>query len=93
MQASDTTLTDVRRIIATQLAKDPADVPADSKFVDLGADSLDTVRGFSDQVFPAYKTLWLLVWVGWHRNLLLKKDWLSRDSGSNFDHITSTSWT
>uniref|UniRef100_A0A061SJK5 Acyl carrier protein n=1 Tax=Tetraselmis sp. GSL018 TaxID=582737 RepID=A0A061SJK5_9CHLO len=37
-------LTDVRSIIAEQLGTDLDKVAADSKFVDLGADSLDTVE-------------------------------------------------
>lgn len=37
-------LSDVRTIIAEQLGTDLNDVKPDSKFVDLGADSLDTVE-------------------------------------------------
>lgn len=37
-------LTDVRKIIAEQLGTKLDDVQPDSKFVDLGADSLDTVE-------------------------------------------------
>ncbi|KAL4534737.1 hypothetical protein Ndes2526B_g05664 [Nannochloris sp. 'desiccata'] len=37
-------LSDVRAIIADQLGADLDNVAADSKFVDLGADSLDTVE-------------------------------------------------
>ena len=37
-------LQDVRGIIAEQLASDLDDVKPESKFVDLGADSLDTVE-------------------------------------------------
>lgn len=37
-------LQDVRGIIADQLASDLDDVKPESKFVDLGADSLDTVE-------------------------------------------------
>eukprot|EP00218_Dolichomastix_sp_CCMP3274_P008312 CAMPEP_0170136586 /NCGR_PEP_ID=MMETSP0033_2-20121228/3434_1 /TAXON_ID=195969 /ORGANISM="Dolichomastix tenuilepis, Strain CCMP3274" /LENGTH=116 /DNA_ID=CAMNT_0010372335 /DNA_START=42 /DNA_END=392 /DNA_ORIENTATION=- len=42
--ASDDTLTTVRSIISEQLGTDLDKVAADSKFVDLGADSLDTVE-------------------------------------------------
>jgi hypothetical protein len=42
-QASDSTLSKVRKIIAEQLAKDNDAIKPDAKFVDLGADSLDTV--------------------------------------------------
>merc|ERR1711939_1270263 len=41
--ASDDTLTKVRTIISEQLGTD-LDAAADAKFVDLGADSLDTVE-------------------------------------------------
>lgn len=37
-------LADVRQIISTQLGTEIEKVAADSKFVDLGADSLDTVE-------------------------------------------------
>ena len=37
-------LEDVRAIISEQLGTDIKEVKADSKFVDLGADSLDTVE-------------------------------------------------
>ncbi|EEH54794.1 uncharacterized protein MICPUCDRAFT_63269 [Micromonas pusilla CCMP1545] len=42
--ASDDTLTKVRTIISEQLGTDLDAVAADAKFVDLGADSLDTVE-------------------------------------------------
>eukprot|EP00271_Cylindrocystis_brebissonii_P013024 TRINITY_DN32571_c0_g1_i1.p1 TRINITY_DN32571_c0_g1~~TRINITY_DN32571_c0_g1_i1.p1 ORF type:complete len:148 (+),score=35.54 TRINITY_DN32571_c0_g1_i1:126-569(+) len=42
--ASPETLTKVRGIIAQQLAVEPDTVTPESKFVDLGADSLDTVE-------------------------------------------------
>jgi len=41
---SDKILDDVREIIAEQLGKDLGEVKSESKFVDLGADSLDTVE-------------------------------------------------
>lgn len=44
MAASADTLTKVQSIIAEQLGTDAADVGADKKFADLGADSLDTVE-------------------------------------------------
>jgi acyl carrier protein len=37
-------LSDVQKIISEQLGTDMAEVKPDSKFVDLGADSLDTVE-------------------------------------------------
>jgi hypothetical protein len=45
-QAAPETLEVVTEVIAGQLAIDVAQVQAESKFTDLGADSLDTVRGF-----------------------------------------------
>eukprot|EP00270_Netrium_digitus_P000546 TRINITY_DN105_c0_g1_i1.p1 TRINITY_DN105_c0_g1~~TRINITY_DN105_c0_g1_i1.p1 ORF type:complete len:130 (+),score=29.92 TRINITY_DN105_c0_g1_i1:113-502(+) len=42
--AAPETLTKVRNIIATQLAVDVDKIAPESKFVDLGADSLDTVE-------------------------------------------------
>lgn len=42
--ASEAIVTDVRAIIASQLGQDVANIQASSKFVDLGADSLDTVE-------------------------------------------------
>jgi len=42
--ASEAIVTDVRTIIASQLGQDVGNIQADSKFVDLGADSLDTVE-------------------------------------------------
>jgi len=44
IQQSDDTLTKVRTIISEQLGTDLDAVAADAKFVDLGADSLDTVE-------------------------------------------------
>ena len=44
MQDSAAVLDDVRGIIAEQLGMDADKVAADSKFSDLGADSLDTVE-------------------------------------------------
>ena len=44
MQDSAAVLDDVRGIIAEQLGMDADKVAADSKFADLGADSLDTVE-------------------------------------------------
>lgn len=46
LQAAPETLEVVTEVIAGQLAIDVAQVQAESKFTDLGADSLDTVRGF-----------------------------------------------
>ena len=43
-QQSEDTLTKVRTIISEQLGTDLDAVAADAKFVDLGADSLDTVE-------------------------------------------------
>eukprot|EP00897_Mesotaenium_endlicherianum_P006222 jgi/Mesen1/5628/ME000282S04768 len=42
--AAPETLSTVQGVIATQLAVDAATIKPDSKFVDLGADSLDTVE-------------------------------------------------
>ena len=44
IQQSEDTLTKVRTIISEQLGTDLDAVAADAKFVDLGADSLDTVE-------------------------------------------------
>jgi acyl carrier protein len=44
LQADPETLQVVSSLIAEQLAIDIGQVKADSKFTDLGADSLDTVR-------------------------------------------------
>ena len=44
LKQSDDTLTKVREIISEQLGTDLDAVAADAKFVDLGADSLDTVE-------------------------------------------------
>ena len=43
LQASPDTLNKVRGIIAQQLAVEVDKIAAEAKFVDLGADSLDTV--------------------------------------------------
>eukprot|EP00897_Mesotaenium_endlicherianum_P010697 jgi/Mesen1/9656/ME000671S09022 len=44
IKAAPETLTKVQGVIATQLAVDAATIKPESKFVDLGADSLDTVE-------------------------------------------------
>jgi len=44
LQANADTLEVVSTLIAEQLAIDVSQVQAESKFTDLGADSLDTVR-------------------------------------------------
>ena len=55
-------LEDVRGIIAEQLGTDLAKVTPDSKFVDLGADSLDTVEimmALEEMVEPLPPMTWL----------------------------------
>jgi acyl carrier protein len=52
-------VTKVMDIVKQQLAlKDDANLTADSKFTDLGADSLDTVRGSPFLCFPRVVSVW-----------------------------------